>query len=57
MMFLPIQYGVGNLALNGLNWLWFSKIMKRTIRTLKGDKKGVVNRQETVGKAVNGNAN
>lgn len=55
-MFLPLQYGVGNLALNGLNWLWFSKIMKRTIRTLKGDKKGVVNRQEINGKAVNGNA-
>ncbi|KAJ9091870.1 hypothetical protein QFC21_007068 [Naganishia friedmannii] len=34
--FLFLVYGTGNLALNGLNWLWFSKIVKRTIRTLGG---------------------
>ncbi|KAJ9093100.1 hypothetical protein QFC20_007208 [Naganishia adeliensis] len=54
--FLFLVYGVGNLALNGLNWLWFSKIIKRTIRTLKGGKTRAANGQEINGKAVNGNA-
>ncbi|KAI5451191.1 hypothetical protein NCC49_002067 [Naganishia albida] len=54
--FLFLVYGVGNVALNGLNWLWFSKIMKRTIRTLKGGKANAEEGRRINGKALNGHA-
>lgn len=30
------QYAAGNLALNGLNWFWFSKIFQKLVRTIGG---------------------
>lgn len=32
-------YGSGNIALNGLNCLWFSKMVKQMIAKLQGGKK------------------
>lgn len=34
---LHIIYGVGNLALNGLNMLWFSKMFAKMIARLHGN--------------------
>lgn len=34
---LHIIYGVGNLALNGLNFLWFSKMFAKMIARLHGE--------------------
>ncbi|WWC86889.1 uncharacterized protein L201_001768 [Kwoniella dendrophila CBS 6074] len=36
---LHIIYCSGNLALNGLNWLWFSKMLQKMIARLQGDDK------------------
>ena len=40
-LYLSIIYGSGNVALNGLNLLWFSKMVKQMIAKLQGKGKGV----------------
>jgi hypothetical protein len=40
-LYLSIIYGSGNIALNGLNCLWFSKMVKQMIAKLQGKKKSV----------------
>jgi hypothetical protein len=42
-IYLSIIYGSGNIALNGLNVLWFSKMVKQMIAKLKGKGKKVGN--------------
>jgi hypothetical protein len=41
-IYLSIIYGSGNVALNGLNVLWFSKMVKQMIAKLQGKGKGSV---------------
>ncbi|WWC67953.1 uncharacterized protein I206_101872 [Kwoniella pini CBS 10737] len=38
---LHIIYCSGNLALNALNWLWFSKMLQKMLLRLQGDKKPI----------------
>ena len=38
-IYLSIIYGSGNIALNGLNCLWFSKMVKQMIAKLQGKSK------------------
>jgi hypothetical protein len=42
-IYLSIIYGSGNIALNGLNVLWFSKMVKQMIAKLQGKGKSVGN--------------
>ena len=47
---LHVIYGVGNLALNGLNMLWFSKMFAKMIARLQGDDDKPISRSRQSGK-------